>query len=197
LFPPYPPFLLPRYGAENVDCVMSSFQPLEWTVAHDNHEGTTCMAKIVIRTDQDKEVLGIHIAAPNAGEIIQGLAVAFRKGLTHRDLLGTVGIHPTTAEEFTTMKVLKVRSPPPPHPLLPPHSALVKRREHREERLLRLSPSEASDSRLLLLLLRRLTSCPPGRTGECAAAVVSCNLIGGSEGPPALWSSPCRHATPP
>jgi len=38
---------------------------------------------------------------------MQGLAVAFRKGLTHKDLVGTVGIHPTTAEEFTTMTILK------------------------------------------------------------------------------------------
>jgi hypothetical protein len=137
---------------------MSSFQPLEWTVAHDNHQGTTCMAKIVLRTGPgpvsgtDKEVLGIHIAAPNAGEIIQGLAVAFRKGLTHHDLLGTVGIHPTTAEEFTTMTVLKVPLELPLFSVAPLLSTLtmlslllVKWSEHREERLLRLSPSVASD----------------------------------------------------
>lgn len=96
-----------KYGAENVDCVISSFLPLEWTVAHDNHEGVSCLAKIVLNISNDKEILGLHIAAPNAGEIIQGLAVAFRKGLKHKDLLDTVGIHPTTAEEFTTMSVLK------------------------------------------------------------------------------------------
>jgi pyruvate/2-oxoglutarate dehydrogenase complex dihydrolipoamide dehydrogenase (E3) component len=95
-------------GADKVDCVISQFAPLEWTVAEDHHQGVSCMAKIVLNTsNKDPEVVGIHIAAPNAGEIMQGLAVAFRKGLTLSDLHGTVGIHPTIAEEFTTMKVLK------------------------------------------------------------------------------------------
>lgn len=99
-----------KYGETNVDCVLSQFAPLEWTVAEDHHHGVSCMAKIVLNTQSspaDPEVVGIHIASPNAGEIMQGLAVAFRKGLTWSDLQGTVGIHPTTAEEFTTMKVLK------------------------------------------------------------------------------------------
>jgi len=97
-----------KYGEDAVDCFLSSFHPLEWSVCEDNHQGTTCMAKVVVNTKKDNAVLGIHIAAPNAGEIMQGLAVAFRKGLTHKDLVGTVGIHPTTAEEFTTMTILKV-----------------------------------------------------------------------------------------
>jgi thioredoxin reductase (NADPH) len=93
-----------------VDCVVSQFAPLEWTVAEDHHHGVSCMAKIVVNTSSstaDPEVVGIHIASPNAGEIMQGLAVAFRKGLSLSDLKGTVGIHPTVAEEFTTMKVMK------------------------------------------------------------------------------------------
>ena len=52
-------------------------------------------------------MLGIHLAAPNAGEIIQGFSAAFRKGLTVEDLHLTVGIHPTIAEELTTMHVTK------------------------------------------------------------------------------------------
>jgi pyruvate/2-oxoglutarate dehydrogenase complex dihydrolipoamide dehydrogenase (E3) component len=57
---------------------------------------------------RDKRVLGMHIASPNAGEIIQGFAVAFRKGgLTHQDLLDTVGIHPTIAEEFCLLTTVK------------------------------------------------------------------------------------------
>lgn len=99
-----------KFGQDQVDCVVSQFSPLEWTVAEDHHQGVSCMAKIVVRTTasvRDPEVVGIHIASPNAGEIMQGLAVAFRKGLTLSDLQGTVGIHPTVAEEFTTMKVMK------------------------------------------------------------------------------------------
>ena len=37
-----------QFGAENIDCVISSFQPLEWSVAHDNHEGVNCTAKVCV-----------------------------------------------------------------------------------------------------------------------------------------------------
>ena len=49
----------------------------------------------------------MHIASPNAGEIIQGFAVAFKKGLnlTHEDLLDCIGIHPTIAEELVSLTV--------------------------------------------------------------------------------------------
>ena len=92
-----------KYGEDMVDSYISSFQPLEWSIAH---KEVNSYAKIVYnRTDQT--VLGLHIASPNAGEIIQGYAVAFRKGLNYNDLLNTVGIHPSTAEEFTTMEISK------------------------------------------------------------------------------------------
>lgn len=52
-------------------------------------------------------MLGIHYAGPNAGEIMQGYAVAMRMGLTKAILDRTVGIHPTVAEEFTNLKVTK------------------------------------------------------------------------------------------
>jgi thioredoxin reductase (NADPH) len=94
------------YGEENVDCYVSTFQPLEWSIAN-KKEGIQCFAKVVVDTTQNNKVLGLHIAAPNAGEIIQGFAVAFKKGLTHQDLIDTVGIHPTIAEEFTTMDITK------------------------------------------------------------------------------------------
>ena len=49
-------------------------------------------------------ILGAHIAGANAGEIIQGIAVAVKMGATKRDLDATVGVHPTTAEEFVTLR---------------------------------------------------------------------------------------------
>ena len=98
-----------RYGADNVDCVVSAFHPLEWTVSEPRPHATHCLAKLVLRLPE-KLVLGLHIASPNAGEIMQGYAVAFRRGdLKHSDLTDTVGIHPTITEEFTVMNVLKVR----------------------------------------------------------------------------------------
>jgi thioredoxin reductase (NADPH) len=78
-----------------VDCYTSLYKPLEWELNKDRDEEIVCMAKIVVLRERplregeedtfDSRVLGIHIAAPNAGEIIQGFGVALRKGnLTHR-----------------------------------------------------------------------------------------------------------------
>jgi len=47
-------------------------------------------------------VLGMHYLGPNAGEVIQGFGTAVRLGATYDDVYSTVGIHPTTAEKFTT-----------------------------------------------------------------------------------------------
>ena len=75
------------HGAANVDVFASVFAPLEWTLREDRPAGVSCMAKVVVHKGQGGRVLGMHIAAPNAGEIIQGFAVAFRKGtLTHQVL---------------------------------------------------------------------------------------------------------------
>jgi thioredoxin/glutathione reductase (selenoprotein) len=98
-----------KYGEENVDCYVSSFQPLEWSIIESMAE-LRCIAKVVVDKSPgaNLKVLGMHIGAPNAGEIIQGFGVAFRKGnLHHKDLLDTVGIHPTTAEEFVGLTVAK------------------------------------------------------------------------------------------
>jgi len=49
-------------------------------------------------------VLGCHMVGPEAGEILQGIAIAIRCGATKAQFDATVGIHPTTAEEFVTMR---------------------------------------------------------------------------------------------
>lgn len=63
-------------------------------------------AKAVVEKKTDK-VLGLHYAGPNAGEVMQGFAVAMRIGLTKHQLNSTIGIHPTAAEELTNMEVTK------------------------------------------------------------------------------------------
>lgn len=57
--------------------------------------------------DSKGNVLGMHYAGPNAGEVMQGYAVAMRQGLTYKTLTRTVGIHPTVSEEFTNLKITK------------------------------------------------------------------------------------------
>jgi len=59
--------------------------------------------KLVVDKQSDK-VLGIHMVGPDAGEIIQGLAVAVKAGATKAVFDATLGIHPTAAEEFVTMR---------------------------------------------------------------------------------------------
>jgi glutathione reductase (NADPH) len=49
-------------------------------------------------------VLGVHMAGEDAAEIIQGFAVALKCGATKAQFDATVGIHPTSAEEFVTLR---------------------------------------------------------------------------------------------
>ncbi len=59
--------------------------------------------KLLVEEGSDK-VVGIHMVGEHAGEIIQGLAVAMKAGVTKAILDSTIGIHPTAAEEFVTMR---------------------------------------------------------------------------------------------
>ena len=54
--------------------------------------------------DASDRVLGLHMVGPDAGEIVQGFAVALRCGATKAQFDATLGIHPTLAEEFVTMR---------------------------------------------------------------------------------------------
>ena len=86
-------------GAENVECYISEFTPLEHALSDARSaRGDAAFAKLVCDKTQDLKVIGFHYLGPNAGEITQGFSVAMRKGATYNDFLGTVGIHPTVAE---------------------------------------------------------------------------------------------------
>ena len=87
-----------RYGA--VDVYREIFRPLKHTMTL-KQERT--MMKMVVDRESDR-VLGCHMVGPDAGEIVQGLAVALKCGATKAQFDATVGIHPTAAEEFVTMR---------------------------------------------------------------------------------------------
>lgn len=59
--------------------------------------------KLIVDADTDK-VLGVHMVGPDAGEIVQGIAIALKAGATKRVFDDTIGIHPTAAEEFVTLR---------------------------------------------------------------------------------------------
>jgi glutathione reductase (NADPH) len=59
--------------------------------------------KLIVDSASDR-ILGMHMVGTDAGEIIQGFASAMQCGLTKAQLDSTIGIHPTAAEEFVTMR---------------------------------------------------------------------------------------------
>jgi len=94
-----------KYGQDNLEVYHSHFKPLEWTIPH--REDNACYAKLICLRHENERVVGVHILGPNAGEITQGFAVALRAGATKKMFDSAVGIHPTCAEEITTLKVTK------------------------------------------------------------------------------------------
>lgn len=63
------------------------------------------LMKLIVDDETDR-VVGVHMVGDEAGEIMQGIAIAVRAGLTKRDFDLTIGIHPTGAEEFVTMRTV-------------------------------------------------------------------------------------------
>jgi glutathione reductase (NADPH) len=78
----------------------SSFRPMKHTVSGRNEKS---FMKLLVDADSDR-VVGAHMVGADAGEIIQGLAVALKAGATKAQFDATIGIHPTAAEEFVTMR---------------------------------------------------------------------------------------------
>ena len=87
-----------EFGA--VDIYRSTFRALKNTLSG-NEEQT--MMKLIIEPKSDR-VVGCHMVGPDAGEITQGLGIALKCGATKAQFDATVGIHPTAAEEFVTMR---------------------------------------------------------------------------------------------
>ena len=83
-----------------IDVYATSFRHMKHTLS--GREEKTFM-KLIVNPADDK-VLGAHMVGDEAGEIMQGLGVALKAGATKADFDATVGIHPTAAEEFVTMR---------------------------------------------------------------------------------------------
>ncbi|WPN61346.1 glutathione-disulfide reductase [Pseudomonas sp. P9_35] len=83
-----------------VEIFESRFRPMKLSLT-ECQERT--LMKLVVDARTDK-VLGCHMVGPDAGEIVQGLAIALKAGATKRDFDETIGVHPTAAEEFVTMR---------------------------------------------------------------------------------------------
>jgi glutathione reductase (NADPH) len=89
-----------RARHKKVDIYVARFRPMKLTLT-DKDERT--FMKLVV-DNRTQKVLGCHMVGDDAPEIIQGLAVALKCGATKQQFDATVGIHPTAAEEFVTMR---------------------------------------------------------------------------------------------
>jgi len=102
-----------KFGAGNLEIYHTQFTPLEHAAVHrtskttDEEISNPASCKLIcLKTDAER-VVGIHYVGPNAGEVMQGFGLAIKLGATKADFDNIVGIHPTTAENFTTLKVTK------------------------------------------------------------------------------------------
>ncbi|MNQ95825.1 Glutathione amide reductase [compost metagenome] len=89
-----------REAGHEVVIFETNFRPMKLSLT-ECQERT--LMKLVVDAKTDK-VLGCHMVGPDAGEIVQGLAIALKAGATKRDFDETIAVHPTSAEEFVTMR---------------------------------------------------------------------------------------------
>ena len=89
---------LEKFGSLKI--FTSSFRPLKNTISGSTERS---FMRIIVDSASDK-VVGVHMVGQDSAEIMQGIAIAVKMGATKADFDATVGIHPTAAEEFVTMR---------------------------------------------------------------------------------------------
>lgn len=89
-----------REAGFDFDIYRSSFRPLKHTLSGSDEK---FMMKLMVDKATDR-ILGVHMVGAEAGEIIQGVSIAVKMGVTKAQFDATMAIHPTTAEEFVTMR---------------------------------------------------------------------------------------------
>ncbi len=89
-----------RDSYDQIDVYKSSFTPMKHTLSGADEK---TLMKLIVDNQSDL-IIGVHMVGPEAGEIIQGIGIALKAGASKTDFDKTIGIHPTTAEEFVTMR---------------------------------------------------------------------------------------------
>lgn len=90
-----------QYGEENVKVYTSQFTSLYQAITEDHRDPTRMK---LVCAGSDEKIVGIHSIGFGSDELLQGYAVALKMGATKADFDNTVAIHPTSAEEFVTMR---------------------------------------------------------------------------------------------
>jgi len=83
-----------------IDVYISKFTPLKHTISKRSQK---TMVKVIVDRKTDR-VLGCHMVGEDAPEIMQGLAIAIKCNATKKQFDATIGIHPSAAEEFVTLR---------------------------------------------------------------------------------------------
>ncbi|GLH06028.1 Thioredoxin reductase 1, mitochondrial [Gryllus bimaculatus] len=94
-----------KYGEDDIEVYHSYFQPLEYVLS--NRDPNVCYAKLICVKSDGERVVGFHVLSPDAGEITQGFAIGLKLAAKKADFDNLIGIHPTCAEIFTTLKISK------------------------------------------------------------------------------------------
>jgi glutathione reductase (NADPH) len=89
-----------RHALRAVDVYQAAFRPLKATLSGRDER---TMIKLLVDPATDR-VVGAHMVGPDAPEVIQGIGIAVKAGLTKAQFDSTIGIHPTVAEEFVTLR---------------------------------------------------------------------------------------------
>jgi glutathione reductase (NADPH) len=89
-----------RSEYEEVDVYSATIKPMQFSLSSNDEKA---LIKLLVDKKTDK-ILGCHMVGLDAAEIMQGLAIALKAGATKKDFDRTIGIHPTLAEEFVTLR---------------------------------------------------------------------------------------------
>ncbi|MCZ2497177.1 glutathione-disulfide reductase [Xylophilus sp. Kf1] len=87
-------------GSDDVEIYRADFKSLRHMLSGSDERS---FVKLVVQKSTDR-VVGLHMVGPDAGEVVQGFAVAMRAGATKAVFDTTIGVHPTLAEEFVTLR---------------------------------------------------------------------------------------------
>lgn len=88
-----------KFG-DNIKCYTARFRPMFHSFTGSEER---VFIKLVVEVNTDR-VLGAHMVGKDAAELIQGIAIAVNMGATKKDFDNTMGIHPTSGEEFVTLR---------------------------------------------------------------------------------------------
>jgi thioredoxin reductase (NADPH) len=94
---------LEAFGADRLEIYHTHYTPLEWALGE--RPTGVCFCKVICDLQDEERILGLHVCGERAAEIVQGFAVAIRRGATKADLDATTGIHPCDAEQLVGLKL--------------------------------------------------------------------------------------------